>query len=66
MFLDAHDWRQLLIFQGKPCSLRRAFTTNFLLLFILPIGIEAFGWLEGGGPLTHLMDSLAKFLYDLC
>src|SRR6266511_1906045 len=25
---DAHDWRQLLMFQGKTCSLRRAFTTS--------------------------------------
>jgi len=26
--LNAHDWRQLLIFQGNPCSLRRAFTSR--------------------------------------
>ncbi len=50
----------------KNSLYRRLLLANFLLLFILPIGIEAFGWLEGGGPLTHLMDSLAKFLYDLC
>ena len=25
---NAHDWRQLLIFQGKTCSLRRAFTRS--------------------------------------
>jgi hypothetical protein len=26
--LNAHDWRQLLIFQGKTCSLRGAFTKS--------------------------------------
>jgi len=50
----------------KNSLYRKLLLASFLLLFILPIGIEAFGLLEGGWPLTHLMDSLAKFLYDLC
>jgi serine/threonine protein kinase len=50
----------------KNSLYRRLLLVSFLLLFILPIGIEAFGLLEGGWPLIHLMDSLAKFLYDLC
>src|SRR5262249_47786349 len=49
----------------KNSLYRRLLLASFPLLLILPTGIEAFGLLEGGW-LTHLMDSLAKFLYDLC
>jgi hypothetical protein len=50
----------------KNSFYRRMLLVIFLLLFILPIVIESSGSLEGGSPLTTLMDKLAGFLYYFC